>query len=124
MGIKFFRCAHCGQIITKVNETPVPVICCGEPMQELVPGTTDAAAEKHVPEYAVNGNIVDVTVGSVIHPMEEAHYIQWIALQTNCGWQLKRLQPGTEPKAQFVLSDGEKVEAVFEYCNLHSLWCK
>ncbi|MBQ5777313.1 MAG: desulfoferrodoxin, partial [Oscillospiraceae bacterium] len=67
--MKFFVCAHCKKIITELNETKVPLMCCGEKMSELVPGTTDAAVEKHVPVVEKDGNIVRVTVGEVIHPM-------------------------------------------------------
>lgn len=122
MELKFFRCNHCGNIIVKIKDSSVPVVCCGENMQELVPGTTDAAVEKHLPVYEVNGSSVSVTVGSVLHPMLPEHSINWICLQTNKGFQLKYLNPGEEPKAVFALSDGEKVEAVYEYCNLHGLW--
>ena len=122
MELKFFRCNHCGNIIVKIKDSSVPVVCCGENMQELVPGTTDAAVEKHLPVYEVNGSSVSVTVGSVLHPMLPEHSINWICLQTNRGFQLKDLNPGEEPKAVFALSDGEKVEAVYEYCNLHGLW--
>ena len=122
MELKFFRCNHCGNIIVKIKDSSVPVVCCGENMQELVPGTTDAAVEKHLPVYEVNGSSVTVTVGSVSHPMMPEHFINWVCLQTNKGFQLKYLNPGEEPKAVFALSDGEKVEAVYEYCNLHGLW--
>ena len=122
MELKFFRCNHCGNIIVKIKDSSVPVVCCGENMQELVPGTTDAAVEKHLPVYEVNGSSVSVTVGSVLHPMLPEHSINWICLQTNKGVQLKYLNPGEEPKAVFALADGEKVEAVYEYCNLHGLW--
>lgn len=122
MEMKFYSCAHCGQIVAIVKETGVPVICCGEPMKEIVPCTTDAAFEKHIPVFEVKGNAVEVTVGSVIHPMEEKHYIEWIALQTKCGNQRKALKPGDEPKACFALCDGDVIEAVYAYCNLHSLW--
>ena len=91
-------------------------------MEELIPGTTDAAVEKHVPAFTVNGNIVDVTVGSVEHPMLDAHYIEWIALETEQGAQRKALKPGDAPKANFALTEGDKVVAVYAYCNLHSLW--
>ena len=120
--LKFYKCAHCGQIILKVKETAVPVICCGEPMKQLVPNTTDAANEKHVPVVEVNGNVVNVTVGSVIHPMLDVHYIEWIVLETTNGYQVKNLKPGQEPKATFVLAEGEEVVNAYEYCNLHSLW--
>ena len=122
MELKFFRCNHCGNIIVKIKDSSVPVVCCGENMQELVPGTTDAAVEKHLPVYKVTGSSVSVTVGSVLHPMLPEHSINWICLQTNKGFQLKYLNPGEEPKAVFALADGEKVEAVYEYCNLHGLW--
>lgn len=122
MELKFFRCNHCGNIIVKIKDSSVPVVCCGENMQELVPGTTDAAVEKHLPVYETNDSTVTVTVGSVLHPMLPEHSINWICLQTNKGFQLKYLNPGEEPKAVFALADGEKVEAVYEYCNLHGLW--
>ena len=122
MELKFYRCKHCGQIVAVVKATGVPIICCGEPMEEIVPGTTDAAVEKHVPVFEVNGNTVNVTVGSVEHPMQEEHYIEWIALKTNYGNQRKALKPGRKPQADFALLNGEKVEAVYAYCNLHSLW--
>lgn len=122
MEMKFYRCAHCGQIIAIVKETGVPVICCGEPMKQIIPGTTDAAVEKHVPVIEVKGNIVEVSVGSVTHPMLPEHYIQWIALQTKFGNQRAELKPGMEPKARFALVDGDEVIAAYEYCNLHSLW--
>ena len=122
MEMKFYRCAHCGQIIAFVKRVGVPVICCGEKMQEIVPGTTDAAAEKHVPVYEVADGVATVTVGSVEHPMIEAHYIEWIAIQTTLGNQRKALKPGDAPKAQFALLPGEEVVAAYAYCNLHSLW--
>jgi len=122
MEMKFYRCAHCGQIVAIVKGTGVPVICCGEPMKEIVPGTTDAAVEKHVPVYEVKDGKVTVTVGSVEHPMLPEHYIEWIALETKMGNQRKSLKPGDEPKACFRICDGDEVVAVYEYCNLHSLW--
>ena len=122
MELEFYRCKHCGQIIAIVKGTGVPVVCCGEKMEKIVPGTTDAAAEKHVPVVEVNGNIATVKVGSVSHPMVEEHYIEWIVLQTESGNQRKQLKPGQEPKAEFALLDGEKVVSAYAYCNLHSLW--
>lgn len=122
MEMKFYRCAHCGKMIAVVKETGVPVYCCGEPMQEVVPNTVDAATEKHVPVYEVSGNTVHVKVGSVAHPMLPEHYIEWIALQTKQGNQRKQLKPGDAPEACFAICDGDEVEAVYEYCNLHGLW--
>ena len=122
MDQKFYICKHCGNIIAKVKDAGVPVVCCGERMEELVPGTTEAAVEKHIPVYEVKDNIVNVTVGSVEHPMLDVHYIEWISLQTNFGNQRKALKPGDAPKASCALLECEKVEAVYAYCNLHSLW--
>lgn len=121
---RFFICKHCGNIIAFVHASGVPVICCGEPMQELLPNTTDASQEKHVPVIEVKGNVVTVTVGSVAHPMIEEHYIQWISLETRQGNQRKELKPGAEPKATFALADGDEPLAAFAYCNLHGLWKK
>lgn len=120
--MKFYRCQYCGQIVTIVNDTGMPIICCGEVMEGMVPGTTDASLEKHVPVYEVKDNKVNVTVGSVEHPMTEDHYIEWIAIQTREGNQRKLLKPGDKPKAEFALVDGDEVLAVYAYCNLHSLW--
>ena len=122
MDMKFYRCSHCGQIIAIVKETGVPVFCCGAPMAEVIPGTTDAALEKHVPVFTVEGNKVQVSVGSAAHPMLPEHYIEWVAIQSKLGNQRKQLSPGDEPKACFSICDGDEVEAVYAYCNLHSLW--
>lgn len=119
---KFYICEHCGNIIAKVKDVGVPVVCCGQKMSEIIPGTTDAAQEKHVPVYQVEGNKVLVTVGAVEHPMQPEHYIEWVSLQTKQGNQRKALQPGQEPKVCFALCEGDEVEAVYAYCNLHSLW--
>ena len=91
-------------------------------MKEIVPGTTDAAVEKYVPVFEVNGDVVKVKIGSVEHPMLEAHYIEWIALQTKQGNQRKALKPGEAPEACFRICEGDEVVAVYEYCNLHGLW--
>lgn len=120
--MKFYRCDHCGNVITMLHSTGVPVMCCGQEMTELVAGTTDAAVEKHVPAVEQKGASVHVKVGSVTHPMLPEHFIQWIALETNQGSQIKYLKPGQAPEAVFALAEGETVEAVYEYCNLHGLW--
>ena len=122
MEMKFYRCAHCGQIVAIVKSKGVPIMCCGEKMQEIIPGTTEAATEKHIPVFTVEDNKVLVTVGEVEHPMLEEHYIEWISIQTKFGNQRKALKPGDEPKTCFALCEGDEVEAVYAYCNLHSLW--
>jgi superoxide reductase len=120
--MKFYICKKCGKIIAIVKETAVPTMCCGEKMEEIIPGTTDAAVEKHVPVFEVKDGIVTVTVGSVEHPMLPEHYIEWIAIKTKNGNQRKELKAGDAPKATFAIIDGDEVEEVYAYCNLHSLW--
>ena len=122
MSEKFYICEHCGNIITKIEDKGVPVMCCGQKMKELVPGTVDAAVEKHIPVVKKDGNKVSVKVGEVDHPMIEAHYIQWIAIATSQGSQIKKLVPEQKPEVDFYLAEGEEVTEVYAYCNLHGLW--
>lgn len=122
MKVKYYICKHCGNIVEKVKDKGVPVICCGEPMLELKAGVTDAAVEKHVPVYSVDNNLVHVIVGEVKHPMLEEHFIEWVTLKTNQGIYRKELIPGQEPAIDFALREGELVEEVYAYCNLHGLW--
>ena len=119
---KFFICETCGNIIAMVKPSGVPVVCCGKPMKQIIPNTTDAAQEKHVPVWTKEGNLVKVQVGSTAHPMIAAHYIEWVSLQTKAGNQRKALSPDTAPEVVFALTDGDEVEAVYAYCNLHGLW--
>ena len=122
--MKYFVCEHCGNIVEMVNNSGVPVVCCGEKMKELVPGSVDAAVEKHVPVVKEEGNTVKVFVGDVEHPMVEEHYIGWIAIETKEGMQRKYLKAGEKPEASFVLADGDKLVAAYAWCNLHGLWKK
>ena len=122
--MKFYRCEHCGNIIIKLHDSGVPVVCCGQPMKELVPGATDGAYEKHVPAVTVSGNSVKVQIGEVEHPMVEAHFIQFIVLETANGYQIKNLKAGDAPVAEFTVAADDKAVAVYEYCNLHGLWVK
>ena len=122
--VKFYICETCKNIITKIVDSKVPVVCCGKPMKELVPGAVDGALEKHVPKVTIEGNTVKVQIGEVVHPMLPEHYIQFIALETKNGVQIKNLKAGDEPKAEFILADGDEAVAVYEYCNLHGLWVK
>ena len=118
----FYHCNHCGNIVAFVKASGVPVVCCGEKMTEIIPGTVDASREKHIPVWSVEGNIVHVTVGSVEHPMLPEHFIEWISIETQQGNQRKELRPGEKPEACFALCEGDEVEAVYAYCNLHGLW--
>ena len=122
MAMKFYRCKHCGNIIAYAKDSGVKVVCCGEKMEEIIPGTTEAATEKHIPVIKTEGNIVTVTVGSVMHPMIEPHYIEWIALETKNGNQRVTLSPDCDPAAKFALIEGDEVIAAYAFCNLHGLW--
>lgn len=117
----FYICKHCGNLVGMIRNTGAPIICCGEPMSELIPGSVDASHEKHVPAVKVDGNLVTVEIGSAPHPMLEEHYIEWVCLETGRGRQRKRLNPGEEPKVLFTLVDDKPV-AAYAYCNLHGLW--
>ena len=119
---KFYICKHCGNVIAFVKASGVPVICCGEKMTEIIPGTTDASVQKHLPVYTVENGKVNVTVGAVEHPMTEEHYREWVSLQTKYGNQRKALKPNEAPKVCFSICEGDEVEAVYAFCNLHSLW--
>ena len=119
---KFLICEKCGNIVAAVKESGVPVMCCGEKMKEIIPGVMDASKEKHVPVYKIEQNKVLVSVGEVNHPMQEEHYIEWISIQTKYGNQRKVLKPTDKPEACFAICEGDEVEAVYAYCNLHGLW--
>ena len=121
---KFFVCKHCGNVVAMIRDMGVPVYCCGEKMQELAPGTTEASSEKHIPVYQVSGNTVHVTVGAAEHPMTREHFIEWVCLETEHGIQYAHLTPDDKPKAKFSLYDGDKVQAVYAFCNQHYLWRK
>ncbi len=120
--MKFYICNHCKNIIGKIHDSGVPVVCCGEKMAELVPNTTDAATEKHVPVIKVDGTSVTVTIGSTLHPMTEEHLIQWVYLETEEGGQRKNLKAGDKPELTFAITPGDRVKAAYAYCNLHGLW--
>lgn len=119
---KFYICEHCGNIIAKVHDAGVPVMCCGQKMTEIIPGTTEASREKHIPVWLVEGNTVHVNIGSAAHPMTPEHHIAWVSLQTRYGNQRRELKPGDAPEVRFALCEGDEVQAVFAYCNLHGLW--
>lgn len=118
--VEFYICNHCKNIITKVNDSGVNVVCCGEDMHKLVPNTSDGAGEKHVPSYKIDGTKVEVVIGSVLHPATVEHHIQFIALETENDLQIHWLKPTEEPKTVFYTD--QKVKAIYEYCNLHGLW--
>ena len=122
MEIKVYRCKHCGNIAIKVIDSGVPMTCCGEKMEELIPGAVDAAVEKHVPVVTREGDKVSVAVGSAAHPMTAEHYIQFVILNTTAGVQIAKLSPNDEPVAVFTVLSGAEVIKAYAYCNLHGLW--
>lgn len=120
MAVKFYKCRHCGNVIEKLVDSKVKVVCCGEEMEELVPNTVDASGEKHVPVVSCLEECkMKVTVGSVLHPMEDAHHIVFIYVETENGGMRVNLKD--KPEALFCVKNGKPV-AVYEYCNLHGLW--
>ncbi len=122
MDVKFFKCMHCGNVVVKVFDQGVPVVCCGENMVELHANDTDGAREKHVPQVTVDGATVTVKVGEVAHPMTEPHFITMIVLVTEKGYQIAPLTPSDAPEATFAVVEGDKPVRAYEYCNLHGLW--
>ena len=120
--VHFYVCKHCGNVVEMIRESGVPVVCCGEKMTYIAPNTVEAAHEKHLPAVTISGDTVHVSVGTVTHPMQDAHYIEWIYMITKKGAQCRLLHPGDAPQATFVLADGDKAESVYSYCNLHGLW--
>lgn len=122
MDLKFLKCEHCGNIVAMVKDSSEKIECCKIPMQRIIPGCVEASKEKHIPVYEIKDNIVYVTVGSVEHPMQEIHYIEWILLETKFGNQRKILKPFDKPSACFSICDDDEVISVYAYCNLHGLW--
>lgn len=120
--IKFYRCRKCGKVMVLINDTKLPTVCCDEQMEEMIPGATDGAIEKHVPVIHPCGNKVTVTVGDKPHPMTKDHFIMWILLMTDRGIQKKYLCPNDIPSAKFLLLDDESIIGAYAYCNLHYLW--
>lgn len=120
---KFFVCKHCGNVVTFIHESGAPLTCCGELMNEIVANTVDAAVEKHIPVVTVEEDVVLVEVGAVEHPMTQEHFIQWIYLETEKGFQIKYFTPDERPRASFALN-GDKLIAAYAFCNLHGLWKK
>ena len=122
--VKILKCNHCGNMAVMINDTGVPVICCGEAMEVLEANTVDAAMEKHVPVIEAGDNNILVKVGSVEHPMTDEHFIKEIILETKNGIQIAELKPTDKPEAKFALAEGDEVAAAYEYCTLHGLWKK
>ncbi|MDR1658072.1 MAG: desulfoferrodoxin [Deltaproteobacteria bacterium] len=117
---KIYRCTLCGQLTEVIVAGAGSLTCCGTPMQGLTENTTEAAKEKHVPVISKIDGGYKVNVGSVAHPMEDKHYIQFVELTVDGVTQLKHLKPGEAPEAEFKAPEGQA--SAREYCNLHGLW--
>jgi len=117
--VSFFKCEICGNIVGLIKNGGGELVCCGKPMTKLIPNTTDASVEKHVPVAVRKDGKIHVEVGSAVHPMTEEHYIEWIAVVTDSGTERISLSPTDKPIAVFC--DKENAE-VYAYCNLHGLW--
>jgi len=119
--LQVYKCAICGNIVEVLYAGGGELVCCGQPMKLLEEQTADASTEKHVPVVEPTDTGVKVKVGSVPHPMEEKHYIQWIQIITNGKVYREFLSPGNAPEAEFPAKENE-IKVVREYCNIHSLW--
>ena len=117
--VKFYRCPICGNVIELIDGDSKRITCCGKNMELLVANTVDAAVEKHVPVYKNEDDKIIVSVGEVIHPMIEEHYIMWIALVSNNKVTRVDLLPNEAPEAVFNYVENAEIYA---YCNLHGLW--
>lgn len=117
--VAFYRCERCGNMVALIKKGGGTLSCCGQAMTELVANTSDGAKEKHVPVVTRENGKLKVSVGSVLHPMLPEHHIEWIALESGDRLEIKYLQPGMQPIAEF---DDAENGTVYEYCNLHGLW--
>jgi len=115
-----YKCPLCGNVVEVLHTGAGELVCCGQPMEVMTENTVDAAKEKHVPVVEKTDKGYKVTVGSVAHPMEEKHWIEWIELVTDCAVYRADLKPGDAPEAVFC-TDADTVTAR-AYCNLHGLW--
>lgn len=118
---KFYICEKCGNLVEKIDDSGVPMVCCGQKMTPVVAGSVEASREKHIPVATVEDGVVKVSVGSIEHPMAEEHSILWVELKTDKGVQRKNLVVGEPPVVSFALADEKPLE-VYAYCNLHGLW--
>ena len=118
--LQIYKCKICGNIVEVLHEGAGELVCCGQPMVLREENAVDAAKEKHVPVVEKTAGGVKVKVGSVVHPMEEKHYIEWIEIITDGKAYRQFLKPGDVPEATFDIEAGDVT--VREYCNLHGLW--
>jgi superoxide reductase len=118
--LQVYKCEVCGNIVEVLHEGVGELVCCEQPMKLMEPKTADEGKEKHVPVMEKTDKGIKVKVGSVPHPMEEKHFIEWIAVDTERGPFRKFLKPGEKPEAEFEITEG--ILGAREFCNVHLLW--
>lgn len=120
--MKFYRCKICGNLVQLINDGGGELVCCGASMEELEPKTVDEGREKHIPVIERKDDVINVKVGSVPHPMTEAHYIEWIVIVYNNKVMRVNLHPNSDPSAKIKIEERFDEIEVYEYCNIHGLW--
>lgn len=119
---EFYRCSVCGNIVVKLNDSGMVPWCCGRAMEKIELNTEDDVVEKHEPDWEMDGCKLKIKIGSLPHPMEDMHYIQWIFVKTDIGFHVRFLSANDDPKVCFTLCKKEKPEYIYAYCNVHGLW--
>lgn len=119
---KFLVCKNCGNLVEVIEGKDIPIICCGNNMEHIVPNTVEASIEKHKPVVNLENGCAHIIVGSTIHPMEENHYIKWIYVETNIRSLRYNFKHGDKPEILVNLDENEKIINVYAFCNLHGLW--
>ncbi len=120
--LKFFKCNNCNEVIIKLIDENQKLMCENSELKELIANSVEASQEKHMPVINKQDNIIEVSIGSVLHPMTEEHSINFIVLETNSGYKIANLTPQDKPETKFSLLENEIVLNVYEYCSLHGLW--
>ncbi len=120
--MRFFKCNICGNIVELVVKGKGQLVCCNQPMEELKPKEQDQGLEKHVPIAMLKDNKLTVRVGSIEHPMEEKHFIQFIVIKYNNHVERKNLNYSDKPECTFEINERFDEIEIYEYCNIHGLW--
>lgn len=119
---QIYKCSICGNIVEVLHDGQEQLVCCGQPMELLIEKKEDMGKEKHVPVIEKIGEGIKIKIGSVPHPMEEGHYIEWIEVVSENNSCRKFLKPGGSPEAEFKIGNGANIIFAREYCNVHGLW--
>lgn len=120
--MKFYKCNVCGNVVDLIVKGGGVLVCCNQSMELLVAKEQEAGSEKHLPVVSVEGNKVIVKVGSIAHPMEEAHHIEFIVIKYNDQVERRNLKYTDKPEAEFIINEEFSEMEIYEYCNLHGLW--